>query len=152
MSKKPHGFVEREPNRDVRSSFSRPVLGGLDDCRNLVSSYGGIHRVSEDFKISPDLLNRYLSGQIDPPYTFLLALYWQSNYGFQQAFAESHWSHQYNSFRAFQAEEKVKSLERLLDHAVRLLEHRPDAAALLRDSIDAVRSSPSKPVPLPVAV
>ena len=118
--------------RDTRSAFSFPKLGGARDCRNLVEDYGGIDQVCKAFKVTPDLVNRYLSGQIEPPYTFLLALYWQSRYGFDQAFSESHWSHQYNCFRLAESQERVKSLEKVLEHAVRLLEHRSDAANLLR--------------------
>lgn len=139
--------------RETRSAFSMPKLGGQSDCRRLVSDYGGLHRVCEDFKVTADLVNRYISGQLDPPYTFLLALYWQTANGFEQAFAESHWSHQYNSFRRAQADEKVKELERVLDHAVRLLEHRPDAASLLREAIDlAMLPSRKHPPGVPLIV
>lgn len=139
--------------RETRAAFSFPNLGGARDCRNLVEDFGGIDRVCKQFKVAPDLLNRYLSGQLEPPYTFLLALYWQSRYGFDQAFAESHWSHQYNCFRLSESQEKVKSLERVLEHAVRLLEHRSDASGLLREAIDALKLAPVRNPPgVPVIV
>ena len=104
--------AERTP-RDTRGAFSFPTLGGARDCRNLVEDFGGIDLVCKSFKVSSDLVNRYISGQLEPPYTFLLALYWQSRYGFDQAFAESHWTHQYNCFRLAESQEKVKQLERV---------------------------------------
>lgn len=131
--------------KETRSAFSFPKLGGDRDCKHLVSDYGGIDRVSKDFKVSVDLVNSYITGQLEPPYTFLLALYWQSTYGFSQAFAESHWSHQYNCFRLAESQEKVKSLQRTLEHAVRLLEHRADASSLLREAIDSSALLPAGP-------
>lgn len=140
MPKKPaQSFVEREPKRDSNTSLSRPKLGGAEHCRELVSALGGIHLVATDFKIDPDLLNRYMTGQIDVPYTVLLAFYWQSDWGFKHAFREAHWTHNYNSFRRAQAEEKVKSLERVVGLAVALLEHRADAADLIRQVLADVQ-------------
>lgn len=138
--------AERTP-RDTRGAFSFPTLGGVRDCRNLVEDFGGIDLVCKSFKVTPDLVNRYLSGQLEPPYTFLLALYWQSRYGFDQAFAESHWTHQYNCFRLAESQEKVKQLERVLQHAVRLLEHRVDAACLLEEAIFQAKLPPAKTAP-----
>lgn len=137
--------------RDTKSAFSFPTLGGVRDCRNLVDDFGGIDLVCKAFKVTPDLVNRYLSGQLEPPYTFLLALYWQSRYGFDQAFSESHWSHQYNCFRLAESQERVKSLERVLEHAVRLLEHRSDAMQLLNDAIQSSAFLPAS-VKAPVLV
>lgn len=137
-------FVQVEPVRDVRSSLSMPKLGGSEQCRTLVSAYGGIHRVAEDFQIDPNLLNRYLTGQIEPPYSFLVALYWHTDYGFKQAFSEAHWTHQYNTFRYHQADEKCKALERVVQHAIALLEHRADAADLLREALQNLAPSSHK--------
>jgi hypothetical protein len=131
-----HRFADyKEPERESRTHFSLPTLAGHEMLRELVSDYGGIDRTSKDLKIAADLLNRYLSGQLEPPYTLLLALYWQSCYGFKQAFAESHWTHQYNTFRRHEAEAKVAHLERVVGHAVSLLEHRTDAAEMVRQSL-----------------
>lgn len=140
----PPGTLQREPKRDSQSAFSLPKLGGVEHCKELVSDYGGVHRVADDLKVAPELVTRYITGQIDPPYVFLVALWWQTNHGFRQAFAESHWTHQYNSFRKAEAEEKVRSLERLLAHAVSLLEHRTDAATLLKQAIEVNREALEK--------
>lgn len=132
--------------RDTRSAFSFPKLGGARDCKNLVADFGGIDQVCKCFRVEPALLNRYITGQIEPPYTFLLALYWQSRYGFEQAFSEAHWTHNYNSFKLAESQEKVKQLELVLEHAVRLLEWRSDAVDVLRDAV-AQASLPSSRVP-----
>nr|CDL66352.1 unnamed protein product [uncultured bacterium] len=132
-------MTEPRVQHESRSAFSMPKLGGAAHCRELVSDYGGIHRVSEDFQVTPGLVSQYVSGQLEAPFTFLLALYWQTSHGFRQAFSESHWTHQYNSFKVAEATENVLKLERVLAHAVRLLECRPDAVSVLREAIEVAK-------------
>jgi len=140
---------DREPKREkARSAFSFPRLGGSEELCQLVTDYGGISEVSKDFKIGADLLNRYMVGQLEPPYSLLLAIYWQSSYGFRQGFAESHWTHQYNSFTRKQAEAKVRYLETVVQHAIQLLEHRPEAADLARQMLSQVAAERSSGDPL----
>lgn len=125
--------LAREPVRESKSVFSLPTrLGGVEDLRELVSEYGGIDRVAHDFKLGADLLNRYLVGQIEAPFSLYVALWWQTSSGFRQGFAEAHWTHNYNSFIRKQAEAKARYLETVLEHAVQLLEHRADACELAR--------------------
>jgi hypothetical protein len=135
-AQKAEQWPQREPKRDGLQSFTLPKIGGVEYVRDLVSDYGGIDRVSKELKVAPDLVNRYITGQIEAPYVFLLALWWQSSHGFKQAFSEVHWTHNYNCFKRREAEEKVRSLERVLKHAEALLEHRSDAAALVREMLD----------------
>ena len=130
----------KEPARDSGRLFSMPRIGGAEQLKELVSDYGGIERVSRDFHIAPDLLNRYLVGQLEPPLTLMLAVYWQSSHGFRQAFSEAHWTHNYNSFKRRELEAKVEYLERVVKHAVQLLEHRVDAMDLLREALDLAAS------------
>lgn len=143
-----------EPRREERHAFSLPKLGGRDHARDLVTAYGGVDLVARNFQISPSLVKRYISGQSDPPFTFLCALWWQTSRGFNQAFAECHWTHQYNSFRRLEAEERARSLELVLGHAIALLEHRADAAQMVRDSLAAINSAQVGRIPpgLPVIV
>lgn len=121
---------------DVPHSLSFPVLAGSQTFRTLVSSLGGVSYVSKQFKMSEDLVSSYLTGEIDPPYTVLLALYWHSYYGFSQAFSEAHWTHDYNSFKRRQAEEKVVHLELVLEHAVAILERRDGAVDAIKKMIE----------------
>jgi hypothetical protein len=118
---------------DEPHSLTFPVLAGSQQFRHLVSALGGVAYVSSKFKMTPELVHSYLTGAIDPPYTVLLALYWHSHYGFSQAFSEAHWTHNYNSFKRREAEEKVVHLERVVEHAVALLERRKGALEALRD-------------------
>jgi hypothetical protein len=128
--------------------FSMPRIGGSDQLNELVADYGGIDAVSRDFHIAPDLLNRYLVGQLEPPITLMLAVYWQCSHGFRQAFSEAHWTHNYNSFRRREMEAKVEYLERVVKHAVQLLEHRVDAMDLLQEALDLAKSvQPRTPAP-----
>jgi len=128
----------RGPVRDSKSSFSLPKLGGAVQLRDLVADYGGIDRVSHDFRIGADLLNRYMVGQLEPPFTLLCCLWWHTSHGFQQGFAEAHWTHQYNTFKRKEAEAKVVYLETVVRHAIQLLEHRVDAADLVRQLLAQV--------------
>jgi len=135
---RPAGAGCREPARESRSRFSLPRLGGAEHLRDLVADYGGLDRVAQDFRIGADLLNRYLVGQIEAPYTLLCALWWHTSYGFRQGFAEAHWTHQYNTFKRKEAEAKVTYLETVVRHAIQLLEHRTDAADLARQMLAQV--------------
>lgn len=127
--------IHTEPERDGPRQLSLPNIGGSEQLSDLVSDYGGIARVAQDFKVEAALLARYTSGQLAPPYSLLVALWWHTSYGFKQAFAEAHWTHQYNSFRRKEAEAKCRHLEVVVENAVRLLEHRADAADLVRQSL-----------------
>lgn len=124
----------QEPKRLQKSRFSMPKLSP-GDLADLVADYGGLAAVCRDFRIGDDLLNRYLVGQMVPPYTLLCAIYWHTADGFRQGFAEAHWTHQYNTFLRHRAEAKVQMLEQVLQHAVLLLEQRADAVELIRESL-----------------
>lgn len=117
---------------DAPRALTFPVLAGAQQFRHLVSALGGVSFVSKKFKMNDELVNSYMTGEIDPPYTVLLALYWHSYHGFSQAFSEAHWTHDYNSFRRRQAEEKIVHLERVIEHAVALLERRDGASEAIR--------------------
>jgi hypothetical protein len=124
----------QEPKRESKSRFSLPRLGGAEQLRELVDDYGGLAQVARDLRIGDDLLNRYLCGQLEVPYSLLVALWWQTSYGFRQGFSESSWTHNYNTFLKRQAEARAQQLEVVVQHAVQLLEHRADAQDLLRAS------------------
>ena len=127
--------VQLQPGTDARHALRMPVLSGSNQFRELVAAYGGVDAVAREFKMTVRLVESYITGQSDPPYTVLLALYWHTHFGFSQAFADSHWTHQYNCFKRREAEEKVAYLEKVLEHAVALLEHRKGAPDLLRQAL-----------------
>lgn len=105
---------ERGASSMTRTMLSRPRISGSAQLRELVDGYGGVDRVCKDFRVAKSLLARYLSGSLEPPYTFMLAIYWQGPYGFSQAFSESHWTHQYNFSKRRVAEERCQKLEQSL--------------------------------------
>lgn len=129
--------ADKKTGVDAPRSLAFPKLQGSQQFRHLVSDLGGIHYVSKQFRMSEALVRSYLIGEIDPPYTVLLALYWHSHYGFSQAFSDAHWAHDYNSFLRHRAEEKVLYLERVVEHAVSLLERREGAAEAIRSLLSA---------------
>jgi hypothetical protein len=94
--------------------FTRPVLSGHHQFAELVHSYGGRDLVARDLHMSPDLVDAYTVGKLEPPYAVLLAVYWQSAYGFAQGFSESHWAHQFNTVKRREAEAKVERYRLLL--------------------------------------
>ena len=89
-------------------------LGGHQVLRDLVADYGGAERVSTDFRIGPKLLDKWLSGEVEPPRVAYLALWWQGPMGFSQAYREVHWAHEYMCFLRREARERVELLERLI--------------------------------------
>lgn len=93
---------------DERVRFSFPQLAGVDQFRELVHAFGGAELVCKELRIAPELLAAYLSGELDPPYTLMLAVYWHSPFGKSQGFSESHWAHTYNYRLRMDAEEKVE--------------------------------------------
>lgn len=104
-----------EPKIPRRAAFSMPTLSGHEQLQDLVRAYGGSQRVINDFRIAPELLRAYLAGVMEPPFTLLLAVYWQSPYGFEQAFSETHWANQANYQRAQVAEAKLQQYSTLLE-------------------------------------
>lgn len=97
-----------------RARFSMPTLRGHEQLRQLVDAYGGVDLVCADLLIAPELLARYLAGEMEPPRTLLLALWWQGPDGFHQAFGETHWTHQAMIARARLAEARLEQHQLLL--------------------------------------
>lgn len=98
-----------------RTMFTIPShLGGSACLDDLVRIYGGHDRVCRDLKLSQELLHRYLRGDTDPPFTLLLALYWQTPDGFNQAFSETHQTHMFNFAMRRQAESRARLLNELI--------------------------------------
>lgn len=108
--------IDRDKNEwKTRAMFTLPThLGGSACLDDLVRIYGGQDRVCRDLKISRELLNLYLRGQQEPPFTLLLALYWQTPDGFGQAFSETHMTHMHN----FQMRRTAESRARLLNELI----------------------------------
>lgn len=107
---------------EQRTMFTLPShLGGPESLDDLVRIYGGHDRVCRDLKISQELLHRYLRGEPDPPFTLLLALYWQTPDGFNQAFSETHQTHMFNFAMRRQAESRARLLNELILKTVDLI-------------------------------
>jgi len=97
--------------RVTRTMFNMPILGGPErELGDLVNAYGGRQRVCTDFHITSELLDAYLRYELHPPYTLLLAIYWQGPYGFNQAFAEVDMTHLHNFQMRRIAEERSARL------------------------------------------
>lgn len=98
--------------------LSVPKLGA-GQAPELVESMGGRTRAAKVLRVDQQLLNMWISGQLEAPTTALLAMFWQSNHGFTAAFSESHWTHQYNSMLKNEARARVELLEAYIhDHGL----------------------------------
>lgn len=111
----------REPQRPLQTMFTLPRIDGAELFDELVMAYGGPERVARDLKLSPDLVARWRRADPEPPYTMLLALWWQSPHGFNQAFSECHWTHLHNFNLRRQAEERNTLLEQTLQRVADVL-------------------------------
>lgn len=127
------------PTPAQRGLLSLPRLAGNRQLHELVSSYGGPLLVAKDLKVSTDLLSRWISGEIEVPYHFLLAVYWQSNYGFQQAFSESHGTHMENWRAREKAEHMCAQLETVVKQAATALGHDHPALQLPKPDAGKVK-------------
>lgn len=130
-------FSKIQYGHDAPKALPLPKLEGSQQFRHLVHALGGVTYVSKQFRMAQELVSSYLTGEIEPPYTVLCALYWHSHYGFSEAFSAAHWTHDFNSFRRTQAEEKSAYLERCLEQAIALLERRPGAVEALKKLVES---------------
>lgn len=102
---KPKGQATPEPVR-----FTIPNMGSIT-AHDLIDSMGGAAQAAKVIRVTQELIDLWQSGQVETPWTAMLALWWQSPYGFAQAFNESHWTHQYNSMLKREARDRVELLE-----------------------------------------
>lgn len=71
-----------------------PRVGGAAQLRLFVEEIG-FARACKALKIHENTLRRWLREEIPVPQAALQALYWLTSWGFSEACAEAHWSHQY---------------------------------------------------------
>lgn len=83
-----------------------PRLRGAEQLRLFVHELT-FDRTCQVLKVHPTTLRRWLRDDPEPPQAALQALYWLTSYGFSDAAAQVHWSHQYLAAR-------VRQLEQLL--------------------------------------
>lgn len=93
-----------------------PKVEGVN-AKTLILAMGGPEHAAKALKISDDLMSRWMSGELDPPFATKVALYWQGKYGHSTAFTESHWAHSYNVFLMNEARARVDVLEKALKQA-----------------------------------
>lgn len=71
-----------------------PRIGGAAQLRLFVEELG-FERSCQVVRVHPATLRRWLREEADPPAAAMQALYWLTSWGFSDAAAEVHWSHQY---------------------------------------------------------
>jgi hypothetical protein len=80
-----------------------PKVGGAAQLRLFVEEIG-FYRSCQAIKVHEGTMRRWLRDATEPPQAALQALYWLTSWGFSDAFAEAHWSHQFLLGRLRQAE------------------------------------------------
>ena len=136
------GRNHKEPKRPQQTMLSEPALHP-DLLPDLVHAFGSKERLCKELRVSPALLELYLDGTTEPPFTFLLAVYWQCPIGFGQAFSESHWTHQYNSYKRREAEERLDRVLGVLDVLVGRLGETHEVSAVIATEVAAALSNPN---------
>lgn len=105
------------PERPTRPDrLHTPELRPTDMAR-MVREFGGDKLAAKTLRISTELLSKWQSGELEPPYTAMAALFWLSPAGLRAAFDQSHWTHSYNSFLKDEARARVAVLERAMQMA-----------------------------------
>ena len=137
----------QEPNFPERSMFSLPTLSGHHQLQELVHALGGPEATCKALRIAPQALEGYLTGVMEPPYTLLLAVYWQGPYGFKQAFSETHWANQSNYVRAKAAEARCDQFRLLFDQVRQIVG--PAFEVLLKSNGLGELAAPVDLAPLP---
>lgn len=108
-------------SHEARYRFSLPNCNTPGNLPYLVTAYGGPELVCRDLRVSRELLDLWLSGEVHPPFYFQIALWWQGPYGFSQGFAETHFANSRNYQLLMRAVDHIAVLERLLSDAGRRL-------------------------------
>ncbi len=70
-----------------------PKLAGAGQLKILVNELGAAQACTV-LDVHPATLRKWLRGAAPVPQAALMALYWLTSYGFTDAAAEVHWSHQ----------------------------------------------------------
>lgn len=80
-----------------------PNIGGAAQLRLFVEELG-FDRACQAVKVHPTTMRRWLREESEPPQAAVQALYWLTSWGFTDAAAEVHWSHQHLVFRVRELE------------------------------------------------
>lgn len=100
--------------------FSMPPVDTIR-ISDLVNDCGGVDQVAQNFGLTADLVNLWVSGEVIAPKYFLIALWWQSWRGFDQGFAETHYANSRNYKELLKAESRVQLLEKVIHRALERL-------------------------------
>lgn len=86
--------------------LKQPRIGGAAQLRLFVQELG-FDQACKIVKVHENTMRRWLHGQIEPPPAAMQALYWLTSWGFSDAAAEVHWSHQLLLMKVRELEAKL---------------------------------------------
>ncbi len=86
-----------------------PKLAGAGQLRLLVDDLG-FDWSCKVIDVHPSSMRRWLREAQPTPQAALQALYWLTSWGYSDACAEAHWSHQYLVFKVRELEERLAAL------------------------------------------
>lgn len=80
-----------------------PRVSGAAQLRLFVDEIG-FDQACKVVRVHPTTMRRWLRDEAPPPAAAIQALYWLTSWGFSEAAAAVHWSHQHLAFRVRQLE------------------------------------------------
>lgn len=86
-----------------------PKVGGAGQLRLFVDQLG-FDWSCKVLEVHPATMRAWLREARPVPAAALQALYWLTSWGFSDACAEAHWSHQYLAYQVRQLEDRVRTL------------------------------------------
>lgn len=87
--------------------LKEPRLGGAAQLRLFVDELG-FERACRAIDVHPATMRRWLRDAAPVPKASLAALYWLTSWGFSEACAEAHWSHQFLLGRVRELEARLE--------------------------------------------
>lgn len=112
----PRGYRKAPPKQLSTGLLPVPRVGGVP-VKTLVEAIGGPKAAAACLRISDELMAKWITEELEAPFSAKVALFWQSRFGMEAAFSESHWSHQYNTFLKNEARARVAVLEEAIKAA-----------------------------------
>lgn len=86
-----------------------PKVGGAEQLRLFVDELG-MDWACKVIATHPTTMRRWLRGATPVPVAVLMALYWLTTYGYSDACAEAHWSHQWLAYKVRELEGRLEAI------------------------------------------
>lgn len=109
--------VKQPPRPAPRLALETPSYVDNLPLGHLVKDFGGRDVIAKSLRIDAELVDRWVSHEIEPPHVVRLCLFWLSSLGYKEAFDQAHWTHGFNVFLKNEARDRVELLEAWITQA-----------------------------------